>query len=275
MKDFKIDWGSVPHTCKSDIQLGLYPTIKKFYREILKETNYVVDIGASNSEMESQAEEMIKNGSYALLFEFSDDKASGLKERHKNNSRVIVVNIKVTTDNILKLLEDNNVPDGFYLTIDIDGYEWYVIDKILEKYNPSYIISEINEKIPPPIKFTVKNDENWFWKGSTFYGFSIQMVDHFIKDHGYSIRSLDYDNIILKKLDKQIENINEHIKYHYENGYKNNGYDFKNGLKSNRYMRFPWNRDWEMLQDNEVSINTKKMFIKDKFKKYKGKYILK
>lgn len=275
MNTSNIDWGRIPHTCMSDIQLGLYPTIKKFYREILNETNYVVDIGASNSEMESQAEEMIKNGSYALLFEFSDDKASGLKERHKDNNKVKVVNVKVTTDNILKLLEDNNVPDGFYLTIDIDGYEWYVIDKILEKYNPSYIISEINEKIPPPIRFTVKNNPDWFWEGSTFYGFSIQMVDHFIKDHGYSIRSLDYDNIVLKKLDKQIENINEHIKYHYENGYKNAGYDFKNGLKSNRYMRFPWNRDWEMLHDNEVSINTKKMFIKDKFKKYKGKYILK
>jgi hypothetical protein len=195
-----------------------------------------------------------------------------LQQRHKNNPNVKIINIKVTTDNILELLKENNVPDGFYLTIDIDGYEWFVIDKILEEYSPSYIISEINEKIPPPIKFTVKNDPDWFWEGSTFYGFSIQMVYNFIKDHNYIIRCLDYDNIILKKLDNNSGiDINEHIKKHYLNGYKFAGFNY-NGLKQNRFLRFPWNRDWEVLQDDEVSIETKISFINDKFIKYEGKY---
>ena len=46
----------------------------------------------------------------------------------------------------------------------------------LSDYRPRLICSEINEKIPPPIKFTVKYSPNHYWQGDHFYGQSISQL---------------------------------------------------------------------------------------------------
>lgn len=216
-------------------------------------TRFFVDIGASNSPADSQSEKLIGKGWSGIMFECDPNKYDGLVDRMKSKN-VIVIGDKVTPDNIIEHLSTNNVPNQFYLSIDIDGYDYFVLDKILSKYSPELIISEINEKIPPPIEFTVLYDKNYWWDVSHFYGYSLAMLTTLLEKYEYKIDSLDYNNVILVK-GKQTTPLKEI----YDNGYWNRN-------------RFYYNVDFEPIYylKKEQQIE----FINKKFKNYEGKYLL-
>jgi len=161
---------------------------------------------------------------------------------------VIVIPTKVTPDNILNILKENNVPDGFYLTLDIDGYDYFVLDKILSNYKPQLIISEINEKIPHNIKFTVKYKD----------GYSILMLEDLLKKYGYEINILDFNNIVLIP-GTQKENIIDVY---------NNGYLYR----EDRLKEFYYNLDFEPIYDMDKEEQLK--FINDKFEKNIDNYTI-
>ena len=152
-------------------------TLQVEFEEIKKlKSKYFIDIGASCSSEASQSEKLLEHGWSGLMFECDPSKYPIQIEKMKNES-VSVLTTKVNPDNILQILEENNVPDGFYLSLDIDGYDFFVLEKILTKYKPELILSEINEKIPPPIKFTVNYDNDYFWDCSHYFGYSISMLE--------------------------------------------------------------------------------------------------
>jgi hypothetical protein len=161
---------------------------------------------------------------------------------------------KVTPDNILDLLFKNKAPLDFYLSIDIDGYDYYVLEKILTVYKPQLIISEINEKIPPPIKFTVNYNEDYFWDSSHYYGYSLAMLEELMGEYSYKIDTLDWNNVILVP-GKQEEDILEI----YNNGYLN---------RDGRKNRFSYNLDFEPIYSlkKDEQIN----FINEKFMNING-----
>ena len=82
---------------------------------------------------------------------------------YKNFPNTHLSKRKVTPLNILDLLSEFDVPQNFdILNLDIDSYELFVISNLLQSFRPKIISMEINEKIPPPIYFTVNYDENHY-----------------------------------------------------------------------------------------------------------------
>ena len=55
---------------------------------------------------------------------------------------------------------------------------------------------EINEKIPPPIYFSVLYDDDHFWIGDHFYGCSITAANSLLSSFNYGIYELIYNNIL-------------------------------------------------------------------------------
>ena len=233
-------------------------TSKKFINQILNSgTNFFIDIGCSNDSPSSQTEYLLDLGWSGLMFEYDNLKYSNQKGKMLGKD-VKVINEKVTPDNVLELFKKNNVPNNFFLSLDIDGYDFYILEKILSEYNPNFIISEINEKIPHDVKFTVKFDEKYFWDVSHFYGYSIFMLDDLLSTYKYKILELDYNNVILIP-GKQTETFREI----YEKGYLH---------RIDRKQLFHYNSDFEKIYD--LSKDQKKEFINKKFSKYEGKYFI-
>jgi hypothetical protein len=227
-------------------------TLELEFEEIKKLKNkYFIDIGASCTSEESQSEKLLGYGWSGLMFECDPSKYPSQIEKMKNKN-VSVLSTKVNPDNILNILDENNVSDGFYLSLDIDGYDFFVLDKILSKYKPGLIISEINEKIPPPIKFTVNYDNDYFWDSSHYYGYSISMLEDILEKYNYRIKRLDWNNVVLVP-GKQEESISDI----YNEGYLN---------RSERKNKFQYNSDFETIYD--MSKEEKIKFISDKFSSF-------
>jgi hypothetical protein len=227
-------------------------TTSKILSRILElPTKFFVDIGAANDPNESQSELLLRNGWSGIMFECNPEKFVPLTERMREFP-VKVISEKVTPDNIIPLLQGADVPNDFYLSLDIDGYDFYVLSKILAFYRPQLIISEINEKIPPPIKFTVNYDPSYWWDSSHFYGYSLSMLEDI---RGYKVESVDFNNVILSPGVQEIP-----LADLYRDGYWNMG------------TRPAYNADFDpiytMTRDDQIK------FIHEKFKKFAGKYTL-
>lgn len=241
-------------------------TISKIINRVLQlPTKFFVDIGASNDTYESQTELLVHNGWSGVMFECNPEKFVPLADRMQNYP-VKIISQKVTPDNIIQFLKDAEVPNDFYLSLDIDGYDFYVLSKILTVYQPQLIISEINEKIPPPIKFTINYDPNYWWDISHFYGYSLSMLED-IK--GYKVESLDFNNVIMTPGVQEVP-----LSDIYNNGYWNMAkreYNPYNRPYAD-HGRPCYNEDFDPIYS--MSYDDQIKFINEKFKKFAGKYIL-
>ena len=82
----------------------------------------------------------------------------------KNKKRLAFFKQFITEENILNIIENGlkkiNVDQLDCVSIDIDGADYFIIKKILEKRkNIKFFIVEIKQQFPPPIKFVAKKKE--------------------------------------------------------------------------------------------------------------------
>ena len=92
----------------------------------------------------------------------------------RRHPRVRLAQTLVTPDNVVVLLQTHGVPPDFgVLSLDIDGYDYFVLVRLLEAFRPALICAEINEAIPPPVKFTVTYRADHVWAKDHFFGQSL------------------------------------------------------------------------------------------------------
>ena len=228
-------------------------------------SGYYVDIGASDGWSSSSTFPFAKNERFSgLSIELDDKKFKKMKFIYKNFKNTQLSNSKVTPENVVNLLKEFKVPQNFdVLNLDIDSYDLFVIKKLLTSYQPKIVSMEINEKIPPPIYFTVTYDKNHFWKGDHFFGCSIQAAYDELRKFDYELYTLVYNNAIFIPIDSTINTPKLSVSEIYKEGYVN---------KTNRKEKFSYNNDVDVL----LEMNQEKAldFLNDLFKNYNGKYRL-
>jgi hypothetical protein len=157
----------------------------------------VVDIGAGNGVRWSNSYALLLAGWKAMGIEADPQKYGLLTRVYKKFPDAHVSNSRVDRDNIEALLGDFGIENNFgVLCLDIDGNDYWVLDAILSKFRPGLVVTEINQNIPPPIRFVVKPDPN-FQLRHHFYGYSIAMLEDLCDQHDYGILELEYNNAFL------------------------------------------------------------------------------
>jgi hypothetical protein len=201
------------------------------YKKGNKDTdNFFVDIGAGSGGNVSNTEQLSTDTNWkGLSIEMDIEKFGTLCENQPRTEHT-KLNIRITPHNVIDTFEKWNVPNHIdFLSIDIDGYDYYVLAKILENYSVGIIEAEINEKIPHPVKFTVQYDNDYAWQGNHFYGMSIAKLEELMETAGYTIVELLQINAFCVK--DTILGKNPAFKYRtveeiYNEGYKNNQIDY-------------------------------------------------
>tara|TARA_Y100000389_G_scaffold191403_1_gene217551 strand:+ start:49 stop:948 length:900 start_codon:yes stop_codon:yes gene_type:complete len=241
-------------------------------KEILKlsaklniSNGYYVDIGASDGWTSSCIFPLARSKNFAgLSIELDDKKFKKMQYVYKNFQNAHLFKSKVIPDNVEEILYKHDVPKNFdILNLDIDSYDLFVIKKLLESYRPKIISMEINEKIPPPIYFTVTYDESHFWKEDHFYGCSLQAAYEEVSKFDYKLYTVIYNNAIFIPKEMNLEFQNLTVEKFYKDGYVN---------KSDRKEKFSYNTDVDALLDmkQEEAI----IFLNNFFKDYRGMFIL-
>lgn len=240
--------------------------LKEFIQEIEKNNTinkFYVDIGAGDGVTMSNTARLALNGWRGLAIEADEKKRAAFLQHYKNSQSITFKQSKVTPCNVGDLLRSQNVPYNFgILSLDIDGYDYFVLEALLKEYRPAIIVTEINEKIPPPLEFTVLFHANYSWNCDHFYGQSISQLKKLAASTGYSLVYLEYNNAFLI-CSEMCSRKDLTAKEAYLAGYQNN---------SNRKALFPWNSNVDHLLTGSPDENY--AFLNHFFEKYKGKYLL-
>lgn len=238
---------------KEDIIYSCYDEqriIDTLVNELSSHVNsYCVDIGAGDGITFSNTYSLFTGRKWkGLCVEPKKDAFVTMAIAHEHVDSVLI-NCYATPDNILDILKSQNVPkDMGFLSLDIDSYDYFVLEKILTEYTPSIICTEINELFPPPICFAVNYTSNFDGKGAV--GQSISMLKKLLDRHDYSIVWLEYNNTFavrntcLKDL-KSYKSLT--VVEAYQKGLKER-VDWK--------LKMPWNRHHKQLIMNELDIET-------------------
>lgn len=156
-----------------------------------------VDIGAGDGIRSSNTYHLFARGWHGLGIEADDIKYGRLRRTYSDLSGVVPCHSTVTVENVISLLDANGIERDFgVLSKDIDGNDYWVLDAILAKYRPRLIVSEYNEKIPPPLRFTVDYDPH-FRLRHHFYGYSIAKLSDLLNKHDYVLLEVEYNNVFL------------------------------------------------------------------------------
>jgi len=247
---------------------GEYDDLDRVFRQLgIIEKGYVVDIAASDGYSQSPTLGFFsRKGWSGLAVEMDAGFFSKLAFIYASFPNARLARNRVTPGNIATLLHSFEVPHEYeLLNLDIDSYDLFVIEEMLKAgYRPKVISMEVNEKIPPPIFFTVNFDNDHYWQVDHFFGCSIEAACSVVKPFGYILESMGYNNALFIRSDlAQDQFADLSAQDAYNQGYRN---------KVDRKELFPWNADMEpVLELNQTDAIS---FLHHYFKKYSGKYTL-
>ncbi len=95
----------------------------------------------------------------------------------------------VTTDNLDTMLGDVGC-DVF--SLDVDGNDYWIARRALERLAPRVIVVEYNAKFPPPIRFVMPYAPDHRWDGSDWFGVSLASWVDLLSESGYALVCCSY-----------------------------------------------------------------------------------
>ncbi len=235
--------------------------IDDYLNRINVENEYCVDIAASDGVTMSNTYFLFQRGWSGLAVEYQSVKFAKLASHYSNFVNVNISKCLVTPENVVFLLNAHQVPENLgLLNLDIDGYDYFVLEEILSSFRPFIICVEINEKLPPPLKFTIKWEPSYVWANDHFYGQSICQLNTLCQKYEYALVELHYNNAFL--IPKEVSPSRSLTP---EEAYKKGYFD-----RPDRKEKFPWNADIEEIHNlsPEDALN----YVNNCFAKYKGKF---
>lgn len=222
----------------------------------------VVDLGAGDGVRHSNTHALFINGWKGLAVDGDAERAFRLARAYRYYPNVFTGRHHVTPDNVVSLLEAYQIPTDFeVLSLDIDSYDYLVLDALLAKFRPRIVVTEINEKIPPPIRFVVKYDPD-FTLQHHFFGYSISSLEDLCERHDYALMSLEYNNAFIAPRELPHAKAGDALTV-YREGYLD---------RADRRKKFPLNQDMEVLFSMSPAAVVK--FLNEFYARHAGKYQL-
>ncbi|HEX8283539.1 MAG TPA: hypothetical protein VF588_09300 [Pyrinomonadaceae bacterium] len=222
-----------------------------------------VDVGAGDGIRGSNTYALFLRGWRGVGFEGDERRARRLARAYRNLEGVEARQALVTPANVVTLLREHSIPKDFgVFSLDIDSYDYWVLDAVLSSFRPRVVVTEINEKIPPPVRFRVSYDPG-FSLQYHFFGYSIASLEELCARHDYALIALEYNNAFVapRELLGGLPALDAVTAY--RRGYAG---------RADRRERFPRNHDMEVL--HSLAPDEAVAFLEKFFARHEGKYEL-
>jgi hypothetical protein len=238
--------------------------LRRYISELLPadHTRTVVDLGAGDGTRWSNSFALVEEGWTCLGVEYDSHKFAELARAYRHYPNAFACRCRVRPDTITSVFEAYEVKENFdVLSLDIDSYDYWMLDVLLPRFRPRLVVAEVNEKIPPPIKFVVKYNPD-FEMTHHFYGFSIASAAELCERHGYALLALEYNNVFLAPLEILTEKSQAlTAEAAYRTGYAE---------RADRREKFRQNFDMEILHTLSPAEGLK--FIDEFYRHHAGEY---
>lgn len=148
----------------------------ELFKLLPSQGKYLVDLGAGDGYSNSNTRLLLENGWHGLLID-GDPRGNQQVMKHF-----------LTKDNILNILNSYAVPPEFdFLSIDLDGNDYYFIQEVTKEYKPTIICAEINGCIPVNVAATIMYNPTHTWNNDDYYGFSYAAAFKLAEEIGYTV----------------------------------------------------------------------------------------
>jgi hypothetical protein len=229
---------------------------------------YAVDIAAADGVTQSCTLALFRDQGWSgLAVECDANKFAKLAYAYASFAQVELAKCKVSPDNIVALLQAHGAPrDLHFVNLDIDSYDLFVVKALLAGgFRPRLISMEVNEKLPPPLYFTVLYSPDHIWQEDHFFGCSAVAAAETVRPFGYILAGQHYNNVFFVEagLAAKAGIEDRDVGVAYASGYRD---------AADRESLFPWNADVDaaltMMPNNALA------FFEEHFRAYRGKYEL-
>jgi hypothetical protein len=123
-----------------------------------------------------------------LLIEGSESSVNHARSVYRTNPGVKIQCDYITRDNILDLFCSNYVPDSpDLLVVDIDGNDYWVLERIFTKYHPRVLVCEYNARWVPPTEWIMPYNPGHIWDGSAYFGASLTAIARLAQLNGFTL----------------------------------------------------------------------------------------
>lgn len=128
-------------------------------------------------------------------FWIESNKAFFKKAQEKFGGHVAIKNAVVTTKNIERLLEENDVPQEFdFLSIDIDRNDYWIW-KAIEDWHPRVVMIEYNATWPASMRWVIDYKPDAKWDGSFWFGASLKALEELGNEKGYKLVGCSFTGV--------------------------------------------------------------------------------
>lgn len=194
------------------------------------------DIGAGDGITWSNTCRLAIDGWRGIAFEYNLAKVHAMAAAYATLDNVRVCHARITPKNVCVFLDAYELPQHFgVLSLDIDSYDYFVLQAILTRFRPAIIVAEINEKFPPPIDFTRLDGDAPVPLPGLCYGQSISRIASLCLPLDYAIAQLEYNNVFLVDR-RRLALPGLSPPQAYDQGYRQ---------RPDRLQKFPYNRNLE------------------------------
>ncbi len=220
----------LPDLTRDYSSLGEQAVIQDYLKRLPGESRFFVDIGASWGLELSNTVSLAQQGWAGLAAEYDPDKFARLARNWKDFD-VALHRGRVTPDTVVAVLEAAEAPKEFgFLSLDIDSYDAFVLTRLLQEFRPRLICAEVNETIPPPVKFSVCFSDAPLWQGGNFMGASVSYMAEVAHQAGYVLLRQHYNNAFFAPQECGLPGVSPELAY--TAGYRD---------QPDRDAKFPYN----------------------------------
>jgi hypothetical protein len=214
----------------------------------LAEGGFAVDLAAGDGVNGSSTLPLFRDRGWSgLAIECDPARFALLSHAYAAFPRVRLSGRRVVPAEAADLLRRERVPHGFaLLNLDIDSFDLEVAEALLPAFRPRVVDLEVNEKVPPPVRFAVRYTPGFRWDEGHCYGCSLSAAADVMEALGYRLEGLEHNNAFFVRADLAeragVDEIAPEVAY--RAGYLE---------RPDRAQLFPWNHDMDDLAGLEAA----------------------
>ncbi|MBP3238327.1 MAG: hypothetical protein J6M24_04445 [Lachnospiraceae bacterium] len=171
--------------------------INEIFKRIGVTTKEFIEFGVQNG-LESNCHFLLHKGWKGLWIEGDNEYCKEINLRFRpviKHDILRVVNAFITEKNINTIIKKkafSTSPD--FLSIDIDGNDWYIWKKI-SIVSPRVVCIEYNGKFPPDVEWVQPYNPKHIWYGSDWQGASLKSIEILGKSKGYQLVATNLNGV--------------------------------------------------------------------------------